>query len=65
MTVSESQKAAARKWDQANMTRLSCKVTKVMAEKFKAICQKEGTNTNAVLLEYVRRYIQIHEEAQE
>lgn len=65
MTVSESQKAASRKWDQANMTRLSCKVTKAMAETFKSICIKEGTNTNAVLLEYVRRYIQIHEESQE
>lgn len=61
MSISEAQKAATRKWDQENMTRLSCKVTKAKAERFKAACQKNGTNTNAVLLTCVNDYIKEHE----
>ena len=63
--VSEAQKAASKRWDQVNMTRLSCKVTKEKAERFKAICASRGTNTNAVLLACVNSYIQENEEAQE
>ena len=63
--VSVSQKAASRRWDQENMTRLSCKVTKDKAERFKSVCKSRGTNTNAVLLAYVNSYIQENEEAQE
>ena len=59
--VTEAQKAASRKWDQANMTRLSCKVTKAKAEQFKEICKRQGTNTNAVLLAYINKFIEMHE----
>lgn len=59
--VSEAQKAAAKKWDQENMTRLSCKVTKEKAARFKQICINQGTNTNAVLLAYVNEFIRMYE----
>lgn len=60
--VSDAQKAASRKWDKANMVRLSCKVTKEKAMKFKMICEERGTNTNAVLLAYVNAFIKAYEE---
>ena len=61
MTVSDAQKSAARKWDQANMTRLACKVTKEKAARFRIACERQGTNTNAVLLAYVNKYIEMYE----
>ena len=65
MTVSDAQKNAARKWDQANMTRLACKVTREKAARFKRICEKRGTNPNAVLLAYVNKYIEMYEAQEE
>lgn len=64
MTVPESQKAAAVKWDKENMTNIACRVTKKKAKKFRLACQKNETNPNAVLLAYINEYIE-KAEAQE
>lgn len=66
MPISDARKAANAKWDKANMAVLACRVTKDKAAKFKLICEKRGTNTNAVLLAYVNAFIRQYEaEAQE
>lgn len=67
MPVSEARKAANARWDKENMAVLACRVTKPIATQFKAICERKGTNTNAVLLAYVKEFIRINseEEAQE
>ena len=58
MTISESRKTANVKWDSAHMTNIACRVTKEKALRFKAACQKQGTNPNAVLLAYINEYIE-------
>lgn len=54
---------ASRKWDKANMTILSCRVSKEVAGQFKLICKKKETTVNAALLKYVRSVVE--SEAQE
>lgn len=49
--------AAQQKWDSANMTTLSCRVTKEKAEAFRKKCEAAGTKPNAVLLECVNGYL--------
>lgn len=55
--MDESRKRANVKWDKVNMTTLSCRLTKVKAEQFKAACSKLGTNRNAEFLKTVDRII--------
>ena len=64
MSISDSQKAAAVKWDKENMTNIACRVTKEKAKKFRLACQKNNSNPNAVLLAYINNYIK-ESEAQE
>lgn len=52
--VSESKKRANRKWDAENMTRISCKVRKDVAEQFKQYAAEHNTTVNALVLSYVR-----------
>ncbi len=58
MSVSDSQKAAAVRWDKENMTNIACRVTKTKAMQFRLACQKNDTNPNAVLLAYINEYIE-------
>ena len=58
MSVSDSQKAAAVKWDKENMTNVACRVTREKAKAFRLSCQQNGTNPNAVLLAYINKYIE-------
>jgi hypothetical protein len=55
--MNEARRQANLKWDRANMTTLSCRLTKVKAEQFKAACSKLGTNRNAEFLKTVDRII--------
>lgn len=57
MPVSEAKKRANAKWNAANMTKLSCGVTKEKAEAFKAACAAAGTNANAVILNAVNDFL--------
>ena len=54
---SEAQKAARDKWDRENMARVSCKITKVKAERFLACCTIMGTTRNAVLAQAIDNFI--------
>lgn len=57
MPVPESKKKANISWDKKNMTNLACRVTREKAELFHKACKAAGTNSNAVLLETVNRFI--------
>ena len=57
MPISEAKKRANVKWNAANMTKLSCGVTKEKAAAFKAACAAAGTNVNAVILRAVDDYL--------
>ena len=50
---SQSQKDARDKWDKANMTHISCKLTKEKAQRFKEACAKLDTVPNRVMLQAV------------
>ena len=60
MPTSEAQKRANRKWTNANITNLSCKVRKDKAEAFKAACYADGTSPNAVLVAAMNDYMAAH-----
>lgn len=53
----EAQKRAAAKWQANNMKNLTVKMRDSLAAEFEAVCTKNGTTRNAVLLDYVRRYV--------
>ena len=63
--VSEARKRANYTWDAKNMTNLACRVTKEKAKKFREACKAAGTNSNAVLLATVDKFIAEHEDSPE
>ena len=60
MAVSKAQRAAANKWDSANMAVVTCKVKRDLADDFKATCRAAGETPNAVLRETMIAYISEH-----
>ena len=58
--ISQSKRAANKKWDAANMTTVGCRVTKEKAKQFKDACLAVGKNPNAVLLKCVNDFIADH-----
>lgn len=60
MAVSKAQRAAANKWDSANMAVVTCKVKCDLADAFKAACRATGETPNAVLRETMIAYISEH-----
>lgn len=57
MAVSKAQRAAADKWDSANMAYQSVKVPKTLLEKFKEACAVRGNRVNTVLREAMESYV--------
>ena len=57
MAVSKAQRAAADKWDAANMAYQSVKVPKTLLEQFKAACAARGNRVNTVLREAMESYV--------
>lgn len=53
MAVSEAKKLANRRWDNAHMATMACKVKKDVAERFRALCTASGATVNAALQGYV------------
>lgn len=60
MPMSEAQRRANRKWANANITNLSCKVRKDKAEAFKAACYANDTSPNAVLVAAMNAFMETH-----
>lgn len=57
MTTKPSQRAAADRWDAANMAYQSIKVRKDLLDKFKAACAERGDKVNTVLREAMEQYV--------
>ncbi len=57
MAVSENKKASNARWDSANMSTLSCRISKSKAEAFRTLCAANGTTSYAVLLSVVQNAI--------
>ena len=63
--LTEKQKKSRNKWDAANMTVLGCKVRRDKAERFKAVCKKNGTSPNAIFLAAMEKFMEEYGEAGE
>jgi len=56
MATKPTQRAAADKWDAANMAYQTIKVKKKLLDDFKAACVARGDKVNTVLREAMERY---------
>ena len=63
--LTEKQKKSRNKWDAANMTVLGCKVRRDKAERFKAVCKKNGTSPNAIFMAAMEKFMEEDGEAGE
>lgn len=62
MPVPISRRRANDKWDEGNMSILSCKIKKAEADAFREKVKVEGLTVNAVLTKFVREYQQKQEQ---
>lgn len=65
MPNTESQKAARKKWNKANMKKLCCMVRNEVAEEFKAYATKNGTTVNALLCAYIKECLKEENDGRE
>ena len=57
MPTSEAQKKARDKYDRENMERITIKVKKDLAKRFKEVAQERGDKVNTLFREYMEEYI--------
>ena len=57
MSVSESQRIAADKWDAKNMAYQTVKVSKTLLSDFRTACAARGDRVNTVLRQAMERYV--------
>lgn len=57
MATKQSQRAAADKWDAANMAYQTVKVRRDLLDSFKAACAERGDKVNTVLREAMENYV--------
>ena len=55
--VSEAQRAAVNKYDDAYMAYQTVKVRKSLLDCFKAVCEQKGERVNSVLREAMEQYV--------
>lgn len=55
---SESQKRARDKWDATNMTLVSCKMRRDLADEFKSAAKANGTTPSALIRGWIDGYMQ-------
>lgn len=58
--LSDKKRISNGKWDAQNMRVLSCKIRKEKADRFRAICQENGTTSSAVLRAAIDDYMAAH-----
>lgn len=57
MAVSESQKAAAVRWDSENMRTVSTRMRVETVEEFRAACAKNNKTMHQAIKEFIESYI--------
>lgn len=57
----DAQKRARNNWDAENMSIVSCKVKREVAEAFKEAARANGTTPNALIRECISEYIKLHQ----
>ena len=57
MAISEARKRATAKWNKENLATLGCTVSKETAQAFKEKCNANGLTVNAVLVQFVNKYL--------
>lgn len=55
---SEAQKRARDKWDATNMTLVSCKMRRDLADEFKSAAKANGTTPGALIRGWIDGYMQ-------
>lgn len=61
---SEAQKRARDKWDATNMTLVSCKMRRDLADDFKSAAKANGTTSSALIRGWIDAYMQKNEPAE-
>lgn len=61
---SEAQKRARDKWDATNMTLVSCKMRRDLADDFKSVAKANGTTPSALIRGWIDAYMQKNEPAE-
>lgn len=56
----EAQKRARDKWDAENMSVISCKLKREIAESFKAAAKANGTTPNELFRGWIAGYLEAH-----
>lgn len=65
MATKPTQRAAADKWDAANMAYQTIKVKKKLLEDFKSACAFRGDKVNTVLREAMEKYVEMSANSKE
>lgn len=56
--VSDAKRAANNKWDAKNMSVVTCKIKRDIADEFKEKCKKNGVTPNSVIAQTIKNYIE-------
>lgn len=57
MAVTEAQKRTRNKWDAKNMSVISCKLKRDVAEKFKNVAKSNSTTPNELIRSWIGDYL--------
>lgn len=57
MAITEAQKRTRNKWDAKNMSVISCKLKREIAESFKATAKANGTTPNELIRKWIGAYM--------
>ena len=57
----DTQRRARNKWDAENMSVISCKIKREIADGFKATARANGTTPNELIRVWISNYLEAHE----
>lgn len=57
----DAQKRTRNKWDAENMSVISCKIKREIADDFKATARANGTTPNELIRGWISNYLDAHE----
>lgn len=55
--MSDAQKRTRNKWDARNMSVISCKIKRDVAEKFKTVAKSHSTTPNELIRIWIEEYL--------